>query len=61
LYTKYLTNETLEGFRGFRKGKVIRTVKYAHELVLSAKEGNKLQSIIDRITENGRLNVEKLR
>jgi hypothetical protein len=29
LYVEYLSNEVLEGFGDFRKGQVIRTVKYA--------------------------------
>jgi hypothetical protein len=39
LYSEYLTKEALEGFGGFKiEGKVIRTVKYADDLVLLAKE-----------------------
>jgi hypothetical protein len=38
LYSEYLTNEALEGFRDFKIGQVIRTVKYADDLVLLARE-----------------------
>jgi hypothetical protein len=39
LYTEYLTKAALEGFGGFKiGGQVIRTVKYADDLVLLAKE-----------------------
>jgi hypothetical protein len=36
-YGEYLTKEALEGFGGF-KIEVIRTIKYADDLVLLAKE-----------------------
>jgi hypothetical protein len=65
LYSEYLTREALEGFGDFKiGGQVIRTVKYADDLVLLAKEETVLQGTIDRIIEIGRrygmeTNVEK--
>jgi hypothetical protein len=64
LYSEYLNKEPLEGFGDFKIGHVIRTVKYADVLVLLAKEGTVLQSMIDRLIEIGRrygmeMNVEK--
>jgi hypothetical protein len=65
LYSEYLTKEALEGFGDFRiGGKVIRTVKYADDLVLLAREGKVLQDMVDRLIEIGRcygmeMNVEK--
>jgi hypothetical protein len=59
------TKEALEGFGDFKiGGQVIRTVKYADDLVLLAKEETVLQSMIDRLIEIGRrygmqMNVEK--
>jgi hypothetical protein len=39
VYSDYLTKETLEGFGDFKRGRqIIRTVKYAYDLVLSAEE-----------------------
>jgi hypothetical protein len=38
LYNEYLTKEALEWFGDFKIGQVIRTVKYADDLVLLAKE-----------------------
>jgi hypothetical protein len=66
LYSEYLTKETLEGFGDFKIGQVIRTVKYADDLVLLAREGKMLQSMVDRIIEIGRcygmeMNVEKIK
>jgi hypothetical protein len=66
LYSEYLTNEALEGSADFKIGQVIRTVKYADDLVLLAREGTVLQGMIDRLIEIGRrygmeMNVEKLR
>jgi hypothetical protein len=44
LHIEYLTKEALEGFGDFKiEGKVIRTVKYADDLVLLAKE----ETVID--------------
>jgi hypothetical protein len=48
----------------FKIGKVIRTVRYADDLVLLAKEEKVLQGMIDRLIEIGRryemeMNVEK--
>jgi hypothetical protein len=65
LYSEYLTKETLEGFGDCKiGGQVIRTVKYADDLVLLAKEETVLQGMIDRPIEIGRrygmeMNVEK--
>jgi hypothetical protein len=65
LYSEYLTKEALEGFGDYKiGGQVIRTVKYADDLVLLAKNETVLQSIIDRLIEIGSLygmgmNVEK--
>jgi hypothetical protein len=43
LYSEYLTKEALEGFGDFKiGGQVIRTVKYADDLVLLAREENVL-------------------
>ena len=55
---------SLEGFGDLKIGQVIRTVNYADELVLLAKEETVLQGMIDRVTEIGRchgmeMNVEK--
>jgi hypothetical protein len=66
LYGDYLTKEALEGFGVFKiGGQVIRSVKYAEDLVLLAKEETVLQGMIDRLIEIGRryemeMNVEKL-
>jgi hypothetical protein len=64
LYSEYLTKEALEGFGDFKIGQVIRTVKYADDLVLQAKEETVLQGMIYRLFEIGRryemeMNVEK--
>jgi hypothetical protein len=65
IYSKYLTKEALEGFGDFKiGGQVIRTVKYADDLVLLAREENVLQGMVDRLIEIGRcygmdMNVEK--
>ena len=65
LYSKYLTNGTLEGFGNFKiTGQIIYTVKYADDLVLLAKEEKVLQDMIDKLIEIGRcygmeMNVEK--
>jgi hypothetical protein len=64
LYSEYLTKEALEGFGDFKIGQVIRTVKYADDLVLLAREEKVLQGMVDRLTEIGRrygreMNVEK--
>jgi hypothetical protein len=63
-YSEYLTKEALEGFGGFKIGQVIRTVKYADDRVLLAREENVLQGMIDRLIEIGRrygmeMNVRK--
>jgi hypothetical protein len=55
VYSEYLTKEALEGFEDFKiGGQVIRTVKYADDLVLPAKEEGVLQGMIDRLIETGR-------
>jgi hypothetical protein len=55
LYSEYLTKEDLEGFGDFKiGGKVIRTVKYADDLVLLAKEETVLLGMNDRLIEIGR-------
>jgi hypothetical protein len=65
LCSEYLTKEALEGFGDFKiKVQVIRTVKYADDIVLLAEEETVLQGIIDRLIEIGRsygmeMNVEK--
>jgi hypothetical protein len=46
--------EGLEGFGDFKRGGLIRTVKYADDLELLAEEGTVLQGMIDRLTEIGR-------
>jgi hypothetical protein len=48
LYSEYLTKEALEGFGDFKIGaQVLRTVKYADDLVLLAKEETVLQGMFD--------------
>jgi hypothetical protein len=65
LYSEYLTKEALEGFGEFKiGGKVIRTVKYADDLVLLAREETVLQGMFGILIEIGRccgmeINVEK--
>jgi hypothetical protein len=65
LYSEYLIRETLEGFADFKIGeKLIRTVKYADDLVLLVREEKVLQGMVDRLIEIGRrygmeMNVEK--
>jgi hypothetical protein len=55
LYSEYLTKEALEGFGDFNiGGKVIRTVKYADDLVLLAREEKVLRGMVDRLIEIGR-------
>jgi hypothetical protein len=50
LYSEYLTSKALEKFGDFRIGaKVIRTMKYADDLVLLAKEQTVLQGLFDRL------------
>jgi len=51
LYSEYLTKETLEGYRYVKIGQVIRTVKYANDLVLLAKEETLLEGTIDRLNK----------
>jgi len=65
LYSECITKEALEGFGDFKiGGQIIRTVKYADELVLLAKEEKVLQDMIDKLMETGgcygmEMNVEK--
>jgi hypothetical protein len=55
LYSEYLTKEALQGFGDFKiGGQVIRTVKYADDLVLLAREETVLQGMVDRLIEIGR-------
>jgi hypothetical protein len=50
LYTIYHTKEILEGFGDFRiGGQVIRTVKYADDLVLQVKEETVLEVVIAKL------------
>ena len=57
IHSEYLTNEALTGSENFKAGRqVIRTVKYAGDLVLLAKEETLLQGMIDRLIETGRCN-----
>jgi hypothetical protein len=52
VYSEYLTKEALEGFVDFKiGGQIICTLKYAHDLVLLAKEKAVLQGMIGRLTE----------
>jgi hypothetical protein len=64
LYSEYFTKDVTEGFGDFKIGQVIRTLKYADDLVLLAKEETVLQGVIDRLIDNGRccgmeINVKK--
>ena len=65
VYSEYLTKEALEGFGDFKiGGQVIRTVKYADELVLLARKEKVRQGMVHRVSEIGRrygmeMNVEK--
>jgi predicted nucleotidyltransferase len=67
LYSEYVTQEALEGLGDFKVGgKIISMVRYADDLMLLAKEGTILQSMIDKLLEVGRgygmeNNVKKLR
>jgi hypothetical protein len=45
--------EAVEGFGDFKIGPVIRTVKYADNLVLLAREEKVLQGVVDRLIEIG--------
>jgi hypothetical protein len=52
LHSEYLNKEALEGFGDFKiEGQVIRTVEYADDLVLLAREETVLQGMIDRLIE----------
>ena len=65
LYSECLTKGILEGFGDFKiGGQIIRTVKYADELVLLTKEGKMIQDITSILIEIGgccgtEMNVEK--
>jgi len=65
LYSECLTKEALKRFGNFKTGgQIIRTVKYADDLVLLAKEEKVLQDMIDKLIEIGgcygmEMNVEK--
>ena len=65
LYSECLTKEALDGSGDFDNGvQIIQIVKYADELVLTAKEEKVMQGIIDKLKEVGRccgmeMNVEK--
>jgi len=55
LYSECLTKEALDGLEDFNIGEqIIRTVKYADDLVLVAKEEKVLQGTIDKLIEIGR-------
>jgi hypothetical protein len=50
LYSEYLTKEAPGGYGDFKiGGQAIRTVKYADDLVLLAKEETVLQGMVDRL------------
>jgi hypothetical protein len=54
VYSEYLTNKAAEGTGDFKTGgEVIRTLKYAGELVLLTKEVMVLQGTIERLSETG--------
>jgi hypothetical protein len=61
----HLTKSVLEGAGDCNLGRqVIHNAKYAHDLVLLAKEETVLEGIIDKLNETGRfygmgINVEK--
>jgi hypothetical protein len=65
LYSKCVAQEILEGLSDFKVGgQIIRTVRYADDLVLLSKEETTLQSMIDNRIEVGRsygmeINLEK--
>jgi hypothetical protein len=55
LFSEYLTKKVLKGLGDFKTGgQVIRTVKYADDLVLLAREETMLQGMIDRLIETRR-------
>jgi ABC-type iron transport system FetAB ATPase subunit len=52
LHNQHLTKEALEVSGNFKRGgQVIRTVRYADDLVLLPKEGTALQGMIDSLNE----------
>ena len=54
LYSEYLTKEALEGLQSFNTVQIIRTMKYADDLVLLNKEETLLYRVFDRWIEIGR-------
>ena len=64
-YSEHLTNDIFEGFGDLKiRGHVIRTVKYADELNLLAKEEPVLRGMVDRLIKTGKccgmeMNAEK--
>jgi hypothetical protein len=55
LYSEYFIKEALEMFGDFKiVGQIIRTVKYADDIVLLAKEETVLRGVIDRLIVVGR-------
>jgi hypothetical protein len=55
--SEYLNKETIQGFAASKTEEdvgLIRTVKYADDLVLLAKEETVLVGVIDRLIEFGR-------
>ena len=55
LHSEYFTNEAFERFGDFKiGGQAVRTVKYADDDVLLAKEKAVLQGVIERLVEMGR-------
>jgi hypothetical protein len=65
LYSECLTNEALDGLGDFKiVGQIIKSVKYADDIVLMVKEGTVLQGMIDKLIEIRRcygmeINVDK--
>jgi hypothetical protein len=51
VYSEYLTKEALQEVGDFKIGQVIRTVKYADDLVLLAKEETVLQLKLEDAVE----------
>jgi hypothetical protein len=66
LYSKYLTEEAVEGYGEFKiGGHAIHTVRYADDLMQLVKNEMMLLGVIDRLLEMGRccgmeMNVEKI-
>ncbi|XP_021940935.1 uncharacterized protein LOC110840303, partial [Zootermopsis nevadensis] len=54
LYGEWLAKEALDGTGDFKiGGRVIKTVKYADDLVVLAKEEEELQNMMDKLVETG--------